>query len=200
MSVTHHDPTGYRLLSHGHWHLSERQVEPHPGTGTHSCQARPRPYRCPRIRSPLSPDLDPAIGTFSMERLALPVTDLADPSRASAPRGSPLLILEAQVRHTWPALHPQDNGRAASRSTFALTQPSPTPTSSRRVVSAKPVGGFMPMVASPFPLLPNLVCCHKAIVPENWPGYPPGTLLLDEAHVLSDNVAADYLVDSAIGS
>jgi len=54
-------------------------------------KTRPQLSRCPGIRCALAPDLDPAVDMFCMPlNLALPVTDLADPSRA--PPFSPLLI------------------------------------------------------------------------------------------------------------
>ena len=56
-------------------------------------RARPQLSRCPGIRPALAPDLDPAMDTFCMPRnLALPVMDLADPSKAGAPPFSPLFI------------------------------------------------------------------------------------------------------------
>lgn len=54
-------------------------------------KARPHLSRCPGIRCAPAPDLDPAMDVSCMPlNLALPVTDLADPSRA--PPFSPLLI------------------------------------------------------------------------------------------------------------
>lgn len=56
-------------------------------------KARPQLSRCPGTRPALAPDLDPFMGMFCTHlNLALPVTDLADPSRASAPAFSLLLI------------------------------------------------------------------------------------------------------------
>jgi hypothetical protein len=54
-------------------------------------KARPQLSRCPGTKCAMTPDLDPAMDMFCMPlNLALPVTDLADPSRA--PPFSPLLI------------------------------------------------------------------------------------------------------------